>query len=172
MYNTARSNPTHPDGSGECGSLDEFVAEDKVTLGFRHLDVVPAVGAGGSGPSRFSAGLAILDIERPEFALPRVGEGLLQAADKSAENGLLAPGLENSADPIIRARERPCSRQKRGRSPCRDLCGCHAPRHLCQPTVFAIRSAAIRSALRRRWLGRATNAGAAEMALQTRHGTY
>jgi hypothetical protein len=100
MHNTACSNTTYPDACGECGSLAEFVAEDR-TLGFRHFDVVLAVGTGGPGPSRFSAGLAIPDIERPEFALPRVGDGLLQAADKSAENGLLAPGVENSADPVI-----------------------------------------------------------------------
>jgi len=28
MHNTACSNTTYPDGSGECGSLDEYVAED------------------------------------------------------------------------------------------------------------------------------------------------
>ncbi len=102
MHNTACCNAIDPDGSGECGCLDEFVAKDRMTLGFRHLGVVLAVGAGESGPSRFSAGLTILDVERPEFVLPRVGEGLLQAADKSAENGLLAADADNSADPVIR----------------------------------------------------------------------
>lgn len=102
MHNTACSNITYPDGYGECGSLDEFVDELRTMDGFRHLDVVLAVGAGGSGPSRFSAGLAILDIERSEFAPPKVGEGLLQTADKRAGNGLLAPVVESSGDPVIR----------------------------------------------------------------------
>ncbi len=84
MHTTACSNITYPDRSGEYGSLDLFVAEEGMTLGFRHLDVMLAVGAGGSGPSRFSAGLAMLDIERPEFALPRVGGGLLQVAGRHA----------------------------------------------------------------------------------------
>jgi hypothetical protein len=102
MHTTACCNTAFRDGSGACESFDKFVDEDRITLGFRHLDVVLAVGTGGSGPNRFSAGLAIPDIGRPEFALQRLGEGPLQAVDKSAENGLLAPTIENSAEPVIR----------------------------------------------------------------------
>lgn len=84
MYTTACSNITYPDRSGEYESPDLLVAEEGMTLGFRHLDVMLAVGVEGSGPSRFSVGLAMLDIERPEFALPRVGGDSLQFAGRHA----------------------------------------------------------------------------------------
>ena len=82
MDNTAFSNTTYPDGHSERGSLDEFVDEHKITHGFRHLDVVRAVGAGGSGPSRSFRRTRDTG-ERPEFTLPKVAENLLQAADKA-----------------------------------------------------------------------------------------
>ena len=57
MRNTACSNTAFLDGNRE--------SEDSKAFGI--FDVVLAVPAGGSGSSRFSAGLAILNIERPEF---------------------------------------------------------------------------------------------------------
>lgn len=98
MHNTACSNTSYPDGHSECGSLDRFVDELRIVHGFRHLDVVLAVEAGGSGPSRFSAGLAILDIEPSEFALPKIGEGLLQAADNALRMDCL---LQWSRAPLV-----------------------------------------------------------------------
>lgn len=59
MHNRAGSNTSYPDACGACGPVEEFVAEDRITHGFRHLGVVLAVQAEGSGPSCFCAGLAI-----------------------------------------------------------------------------------------------------------------
>jgi AraC-like DNA-binding protein len=95
-----------PDGSGKCGARGELVAGNRMTLGFRHLDVKLAIETEGSGPSGFPTGFAILDIKRlrTEFAAPRDGAGFLQATDKpgSVEDILHAPAVERSRDPVVK----------------------------------------------------------------------
>src|ERR1700761_2329030 len=80
-------------GSGGYGSRGEPVVEDRMTLGFRHLDVMLAIGK-GPGRSGFATGPAVLHIERmcTEFGQPR---------DVERFDALHAPAIESSSDPVV-----------------------------------------------------------------------
>jgi AraC-like DNA-binding protein len=97
-------NALHPEGSGGRVSRGELVAEDRMTLGFRHLDVMLAIGK-GTGPGGLAAGPAILDIKRmcAAFGQPKDVARFLQATDKAicAEDALHAPAIESSGGPIV-----------------------------------------------------------------------
>jgi AraC-like DNA-binding protein len=93
------------EGFSECGSVDELVAKDRITLGFRHLDVMVAIGTEESPQGGLTAGRTILHIERlrTEFGQLTDVDRFLRAIDKSdcVEGVLHALAVESSSDPIV-----------------------------------------------------------------------
>ncbi len=106
MLKMANRSALYPRESGEHGSLDELGAEGTITLGFRHFEVMLAIGAEGSGQSGSATGVAIPDIARlrGESGQPPEVERFLRAVDRSdcVEDILCASAIENSSDPVIR----------------------------------------------------------------------
>ncbi|MEJ0003655.1 MAG: AraC family transcriptional regulator [Pararobbsia sp.] len=106
MQGNVPRNAANPDGSDGFGSRGELVAEEGMTLGFRHLDVMLAIGNGGSGQSGFATGLAMLGIKNlcMESAQPTYCAGFLQALDNSCciEAGWDTPAFGMSEDPVVK----------------------------------------------------------------------
>jgi AraC-like DNA-binding protein len=101
MHKMAERNA--PDGFGKTGSRGELLAPESVTLGFRHLDVMIAIGTEGSGQS--AKGSAILDIKRLCAGVAPGNAGPSpQANDKvgCVEGIFHAPAIESPGDPVVR----------------------------------------------------------------------
>jgi AraC family transcriptional regulator len=90
----------------ESASRGHPFAEDRMTLAFRHLDVVLAIAARGSGQGGSSEGNASLNARclRPESAQQKENGVCLQVADATShiEGVRSAPAAGNPDDPVIR----------------------------------------------------------------------